>query len=119
MYIASVFSQLERETIAERIRDNMWSSPKPAAGSGGNADRLRFGGGRNHHAAARCAALQAQHRPHEAKLVELIFRKSWRRAPSPKPKPIFPNGYVTKNNHPFSRFAVKSLLENPVYMRRF
>ena len=23
MYIASVFSQLERETIAERIRDNM------------------------------------------------------------------------------------------------
>lgn len=30
MYIASVFSQLERETIAERIRDN--SCPRPGAG---------------------------------------------------------------------------------------
>ena len=33
MYIASVFSQLERETIAERIRDNLRELPRPAAGS--------------------------------------------------------------------------------------
>ena len=30
MYIASVFSQLERETIAERIRDNMHELARPA-----------------------------------------------------------------------------------------
>ena len=30
MYIASVFSQLERETIAERIRDNMHELSKTA-----------------------------------------------------------------------------------------
>lgn len=33
MYIASVFSQLERETIAERIRDNLRELAKTAAGS--------------------------------------------------------------------------------------
>ena len=33
MYIASVFSQLERETIAERIRDKCTSWPKRAGGS--------------------------------------------------------------------------------------
>ena len=32
MYIASVFSQLERETIAERIRDNMHELSKTDAG---------------------------------------------------------------------------------------
>ena len=36
MYIASVFSQLERETIAERIRDNMHELAKTGRGLGGN-----------------------------------------------------------------------------------
>lgn len=39
MYIASVFSQLERETIAERIRDNMHELAKPGAGSAGQRPR--------------------------------------------------------------------------------
>ncbi len=36
MYIASVFSQLERETIAERIRDNMLELSKSGRWLGGN-----------------------------------------------------------------------------------
>ncbi len=36
MYIASVFSQLERETIAERIRDNMHELSKSGRWLGGN-----------------------------------------------------------------------------------
>ena len=36
MYIASVFSQLERETIAERIRDNMHELSKTGRWLGGN-----------------------------------------------------------------------------------
>ena len=36
MYIASVFSQLERETIAERIRDNMRELSKTGRWLGGN-----------------------------------------------------------------------------------
>ena len=36
MYIASVFSQLERETIAERIRDNMHELAKTGRWLGGN-----------------------------------------------------------------------------------
>ena len=35
MYIASVFSQLERETIAERIRDNMQELAKTGRWLGG------------------------------------------------------------------------------------
>ena len=35
MYIASVFSQLERETIAERIRDNMHELSKTGRWLGG------------------------------------------------------------------------------------
>ena len=35
MYIASVFSQLERETIAERIRDNMHELAKTGRWLGG------------------------------------------------------------------------------------
>ncbi len=33
MYIASVFAQLERETIAERVRDNMLMLARSGAGS--------------------------------------------------------------------------------------
>ena len=36
MYISSVFSQLERETIAERIRDNMHELSKTGRWLGGN-----------------------------------------------------------------------------------
>ena len=36
MYIASVFAQLERETIAERIRDNMLELAKDGRWLGGN-----------------------------------------------------------------------------------
>ena len=37
MFIISVFSQLERETIAERIRDNMHELAKTGRWLGGNA----------------------------------------------------------------------------------
>lgn len=37
MYIASVFAQLERETIAERVRDNMLQLAKTGRWLGGNA----------------------------------------------------------------------------------
>jgi site-specific DNA recombinase len=43
MYIASVFSQLERETIAERIRDNMQELAKTAAAGRHHADGLFVG----------------------------------------------------------------------------
>ena len=35
IYIASVFAQLERETIAERVRDNMMELAKSGKWSGG------------------------------------------------------------------------------------
>ena len=40
MYIASVFSQLEQETIAERIRDNMLELAKSGRWLGGVPYRI-------------------------------------------------------------------------------
>jgi len=40
MYIASVFSQLERETIAERIRDNMHELSKTGRWLGAVIQRM-------------------------------------------------------------------------------
>ena len=54
MYIASVFSQLERETIGERVRDNMlmlardgrWLGGRPPLGYDSVREPYRDGGGR-------------------------------------------------------------------------
>ena len=42
MFIISVFSQLERETIAERIRDNMYELAKTGRWLGGNTPIMFF-----------------------------------------------------------------------------
>ena len=50
MYIASVFSQLERETIAERIRDNMHELAKTGRWLGGTTPHgLRLRERQEHH----------------------------------------------------------------------
>ena len=50
MYIASVFSQLERETIAECIRDNMHEPAKTGCWLGGTIPhRLRLRERQEHH----------------------------------------------------------------------
>ena len=76
MYIASVFSQLERETIAERIRDNMHELAKTGRWLGGTTPT-----------------------GFESEAI----------------KSITVDG-KTKNGKYFTRFSVKAILQNPVYM---
>ncbi len=119
MFIISVFSQLERETIAERIRDNMHELAKTGRWLGGNAPT-----GFKSEAVSKVT-------------VDGKTRKSFKLVPVPEeaeiPKLIFDlytetdsltaveaemlrRRIKTKQGKDFTRFAIKAILQNPVYM---
>lgn len=119
MFIISVFSQLERETIAERIRDNMHELAKTGRWLGGNAPT-----GFKSEAVSKVS-------------VDGKTRKSFKLIPIPEeaeiPKMIFDlytetdsltaveaemlrRRVKTKQGKDFTRFAIKGILQNPVYM---
>ena len=119
MFIISVFSQLERETIAERIRDNMHELAKTGRWLGGNAPT-----GFKSEAVSKVT-------------VDGKTRKSFKLVPIPEeaeiPKLIFDlytetdsltaveaellrRRIRTKQGKDFTRFAIKAILQNPVYM---
>ncbi len=119
MYIASVFSQLERETIAERIRDNMHELAKTGRWLGGTTPT-----GYESEAVTKVTlegkvkkACKLTVVPEEAKLVKLIFDKFIETNSLTKTDAfLLQNGYLTKNGIRFSRFSIKGILTNPVYM---
>ena len=119
MFIISVFSQLERETIAERIRDNMHELAKTGRWLGGNAPT-----GFKSEGVSKVT-------------VDGKTRKSFKLVPIPEeaaiPKMIFDlytemdsltaveaellrRRIKTKQGKDFTRFAIKAILQNPVYM---
>ena len=119
MFIISVFSQLERETIAERIRDNMHELAKTGRWLGGNTPT-----------GFQSAAVSKI-------TIDGKERKSYKLIPIPEeveiPKMIFDlytqtdsltaveaellrRRVKTKQGKDFTRFAIKAILQNPVYM---
>ena len=119
MFIISVFSQLERETIAERIRDNMHELAKTGRWLGGNTPT-----GFRSEAVSKVT-------------IDGKARKSYQLLPIPGqieiPKLIFDlylqtnsltaveaellrQRVKTKQGRDFTRFAIKTILQNPVYM---
>lgn len=119
MYIASVFSQLERETIAERIRDNMHELSKSGRWLGGNTPT-----GYQSESESRVTidgkvkkAFKLKLVPEEAGLVRLIYRKFLETGSLTQTETyLLQNGYRTKCGRRFSRFALKGILSNPVYV---
>lgn len=119
MYISSVFSQLERETIAERIRDNMHELSKTGRWLGGvpptgyqseSVSSVTIDG-----KTKRACKLKAI--PEEISLVKLVFDKFLETGSLTKTETyLLQNGYTTKNGNQFTRFTIKGLLTNPVYM---
>lgn len=119
MFIISVFSQLERETIAERIRDNMHELAKTGRWLGGNTP------------------LGLQSEAVSKVTIDGKARKSFKLVPVAEeadiPKMIFDlytetdsltaveaellrRRIKTKQGKNFTRFAIKAILQNPVYM---
>jgi len=119
MFIISVFSQLERETIAERIRDNMQELAKTGRWLGGNAPT-----GFRSEAVSR-VTLDGKTRksfrlvpiPEEMEIPKLIFSLySERDSLTAVEAELLSRGIKTKRGKDFTRFAVKAILQNPVYM---
>lgn len=119
MYISSVFSQLERETIAERIRDNMHELSKTGRWLGGitptgyeseSVTRVNVDGKVK-------KACKLRMIPKEIEVVKLIFKKFLETDSLTKTDTyLLNNGYLTKNNKRYTRFAIRAILTNPVYM---
>lgn len=117
MYIASVFSQLERETIAERIRDNLrelaktgrWLGGVTPTGFASEAVRTVSVDGR----AKRACRLRLV--PEEARAVERIYRTFLETGSLTETEAAL-GDLRTKTGRPFTRFAVKAILQNPVYL---
>ncbi len=119
MYIASVFSQLERETIAERIRDNMHELAKTGRWLGGitptgyaseEVERVTVDG-----KVRRSCRLKVI--PQEAALVRLIFQTFLNTGSlTGTDTCLLQRGCLSKNGKPFTRFTLRGILTNPVYM---
>ncbi len=119
MYIASVFSQLERETIAERIKDNMHELAKTGRWLGGvtptgyeseSISDIMLNG--KVKSSCKLKAI-----PSELQTVKMIFGKFCETSSLLKVSEFLSeNGIKTKHGKQFSRFAVRAILSNPVYM---
>ncbi len=119
MYISSVFSQLERETIAERIRDNMHELSKTGRWLGGTTPTGYASESISHVTIDGKAkkACKLKIIPDEIGLVKLIFDKFMETNSLTKTETyLLQNGYKTKMGKNFTRFAIRGMLTNPVYM---
>jgi site-specific DNA recombinase len=119
MYIASVFSQLERETIAERIRDNMRELAKTGRWLGGTTPTGYAS------EAVKSVTIDGKTKkacklkliPEEAETVKTIYDLYVALdSQTLTETELLKRGIKTKNGKNFSRFAVKAILQNPVYM---
>ena len=118
MYIASVFSQLERETIAERIRDNMHELAKTGRWLGGATptgyaseavQSITIDG-----KAKKACKLKLI--PDEADIIRMIYDLYMEHdSLTITEAELMKCGMKTKNDKYFTRFSIKAILQNPVY----
>lgn len=118
MYIASVFSQLERETIAERIRDNMHELAKTGRWLGGitptgyasePVNNITMNGKTK-------KAYKLKLIPEEAQIIRTIYQLYIRfGSQTLTESELIKRGIKTKNGKYFTRHAIKGILQNPVY----
>ena len=120
MYISSVFSQLERETIAERIRDNMRELAKTGRWLGGNTP-LGYGSEtvvRVTEEGRRKKACRLKEIPEERQTVECLFAYFLKTGSlAETERQAERQGLRTRQGKPFTRYALRDILQNPVYAR--
>ena len=118
MYIASVFAQLERETIAERVRDNMLMLARTGRWLGGTTptgytsekvqeifidEKMR-------------TSCKLKDNPDELIAVDMMFEKFLElRSISGVSKHLIKQGIKSRNGKIFSLLGIKEILQNPVY----
>lgn len=117
LLIASIFSQLERETIAERVRDSLYAMAKTGRWLGGNpptgytAVPVSFQDGG---VTRRFFMLEPV--PDELEQVQLLFRQfASIGSLSGLVSYCLRNGIRSRNGVEYSRTTLRTLLTNPVY----
>ena len=118
MFIASVFAQLERETIAERIRDNMLQLAKTGRWLGGvtptgfdSKEVIYLDPSGKERKLFKLTPIAE-----EIKTVKLIYKKFLELDSLTQLETFcIQNGIKTKNDIDYSRFALRNILTNPVY----
>ena len=119
MFIISVFSQLERETIAERIRDNMHELAKTGRWLGGKVP-LGFRSETVSHLTAdgrSRKSFQLVSAAEEAAIPKVIFDLYTETdSLTAVEGELLRRRIKTGQGKDFTRFAIKAILQNPVYM---
>lgn len=118
MYIASVFAQLERETIAERVRDNMlmlartgrWLGGTTPTGYTSEKQQEIIMDGKVK------TSCKLKDNPDELRAVDRIFEKFLElRSVSGVSKYLMKQGIKSRNGKYYSLPGIKEILQNPVY----
>lgn len=118
MYIASVFAQLERETIAERVQDNLMMLARTGRWLGGTtptgftSEKLReivIDGKIK-------TSCKLKDNPEELRVVDMMFEKYLElRSVSGVSKYLIRQGVKSRNGRYYSLLGIKDILQNPVY----
>lgn len=120
IYIASVFAQLERETIAERVKDNMLELAKNGRWSGGRVP-IGYRSEYEYHIdseGAERAVIKLQQNPEELELVKLIYKTYLEQGSLNKTEIWFTQkGIKSKSNILLEKTTLKLILQNPVYVK--
>lgn len=120
IYIASVFAQLERETIAERIRDNMVELAKTGRWLGGTnpigyTSQVITYFDNNMKERKMVKLIQV---PEELKIVKLIYNKYLQFKSLQKVQTfLLQDNYKTKKGANFDKSTLRIILSNPVYVK--
>lgn len=120
IYIASVFAQLERETIAERVKDNMLELSKTGRWLGGvspigySADPITyFDENMNERKMVKLKQV-----PEELKTVKLLYKKYLELKSLSKVETYaLQNKIKTKRGADFTKTNIRLVLTNPVYVK--
>jgi site-specific DNA recombinase len=120
IYIASVFAQLERETIAERVRDNMLELAKTGRWLGGvcpigyESDPITYIDDNMNER----KMVKLKQVPEELKIVKLLFEKYLEfKSLSKVETYCLQNNIKTKKGSDFSKSNLRIVLNNPVYVK--
>ncbi len=118
MYIASVFAQLERETIAERVRDNMLMLARTGRWLGGTTptgytsekqQEIIIDGKVK-------TSCKLKDNPTELIAIDTIFEKFLElRSVSGVSKYLIKQGIKSRSGKWYSLLGIKEILQNPVY----
>ena len=116
----AALAQMERETIADRIRDNLQELAKTGRWLGGNTP-LGYESEGTEYCKVDGKKRKTFHLkliPEEAQLVQMIFAKFLEVKSLTKLETYLLNqDYKTRQGKPFSRFAIRELIMNPVYAK--